>query len=209
MKKTVLCYGDSNTWGWNPATQERFPEDVRWPGVCRSNLGADYTVIEEGLSGRTTVWDDPIEGHKNGKTYFVPCLESHKPLHLVVIMLGTNDLKGRFSVSGYDIANAAGVLVDIAQKSETGPAGGPPEVLLVSPPPVGKLTEFLDMFVGAVEKSRSFTQQYRRVAEEYGCALLDASHFVSTSDVDGIHLEADAHQALGEAIAGRIKHLLE
>ncbi len=103
--KTVLCYGDSNTWGSDPETGERFAPDVRWPGVLRRSLGEGYWVIEEGLGGRTTVRDDPIEGaHKNGRAYLRACLESHKPIDLMTIMLGTNDLKARFAASASDIA---------------------------------------------------------------------------------------------------------
>ena len=115
--KTILCYGDSNTWGYNPRTQDRFPIAERWTGVLAHKLGAEFRVVEEGLNGRTTVWDDPIEGYKNGKEYLIPCLESHRPIDLVVIMLGTNDLKKRFSVSAYDIAQSVGVLVEIVQEA--------------------------------------------------------------------------------------------
>ena len=94
--KRILCYGDSNTWGYDPATQERFDRATRWTGVLRTTLGDGYEILEEGLNGRTTVWDDPIEGYKNGHTYLVPCLETHRPVDLVVLMLGTNDLKKRF-----------------------------------------------------------------------------------------------------------------
>ena len=111
-EKTVLCYGDSNTWGYDPATQKRYPRNVRWAGVLRRALGNGYLVIEEGLNGRTTVWDDPIEGYKNGKEYLVPCLETHKPIDLVIIMLGTNDLKARFHVPACDIAAGAGVAIE-------------------------------------------------------------------------------------------------
>jgi lysophospholipase L1-like esterase len=101
--KTVLCYGDSNTWGSDPETGERFAPEVRWPGVLRQALGEGYWVVEEGLNGRTTVRDDPIEGaHKNGRTYLPACLEFHKPIDLVLIMLGTNDLKARFAASASD-----------------------------------------------------------------------------------------------------------
>jgi lysophospholipase L1-like esterase len=207
--KTVLCYGDSNTWGYNPSTGERFSRDERWTGVLRQKLGAEYQVIEEGLNGRTTLWDDPIEGYKNGKEYLIPCLQSHRPIDLVAIMLGTNDLKKRFSVSAYDIANSAGVLVDIVQRSDAGLDGGPPKVLLMAPPPVGKLTEFSEMFDDAGVQSRKFSEYYRRVAEEYGCMLLDTSEVIVSSDLDGIHFEAGEHQKLGEAVAVLVKNIFE
>jgi lysophospholipase L1-like esterase len=206
--KTILCYGDSNTWGYNPATAERFARDVRWTGILRRELGDGYHVIEEGLNGRTTVWDDPIEGYKNGKEYLIPCLETHRPLDLVVLMLGSNELKMRFSLSAYDIAQGAGVLVDIIQKSATGANGSAPKVLLMAPPPVAKLTEFAEMFEGAEAKSRRLAEHYKRVADEYGCEFLDTSKVIVSSDIDGIHLEADEHRKLGNAVAARVKHIL-
>ena len=206
--KTVLCYGDSNTWGYEPASGDRFPEDVRWPGVLARQLGSGFRVVEEGLNARTTVRDDPVEEYKNGKIYLRPCLESHRPLDLVIVALGVNDLKARFSASASDVADGAGVLVAIAQRSGAGPDGGPPAVLLVTPPPVGKLTELAEMFAGAEEKSKGFAHQYRRVADKYGCELLDAGELVRTSDLDGIHLEFDEHRKLGEAVAARVKEML-
>lgn len=208
-EKTILCYGDSNTWGYDPATQGRYPRDKRWTGVLRKKLGEGYLVIEEGLNGRTTVWDDPIEGFKNGKEYLIPCLETHKPIGLVVIMLGTNDLKMRFSLPACDIAAGAGTLAKIVQKSETGPGDSAPPVLLIAPPPVAKLTEFAEMFEGATQKSVHLSRCFRQVAEELGCQLLDASEVMVSSDVDGIHFDVDEHRKLGEAVAGRVKQMLE
>ena len=207
--KTVLCYGDSNTWGYDPATQTRYPREVRWPGVLRRELGEGYLVIEEGLNGRTTVWDDPIEGYKNGKSYLIPCLETHKPIDLVIILLGTNDLKVRFSVSAFDIANGAGVLVDVVQKSAAGPGDAAPQVLLLAPPPIARLSGFAEMFDGARPKSRRFAAHYGRVAQEKGCAFLDTSQAIVSSNLDGIHLEAGEHEKLGAAVAETVRTLLE
>lgn len=207
--RTILCYGDSNTWGYNPATQERYAREVRWTGVLRRLLGMGYLIIEEGLNGRTTVWDDPIEGYKNGKEYLIPCLETHKPIDLVVIMLGTNDLKMRFSAPACDIATGAGVLVDIVAKSETGPGDSAPQVLLVAPPPIGKLSEFAEMFEGGTAKSRMLSRNFHLVAEEHGCALLDASGIIVSSDVDGIHFDLSEHRKLGEAVAAGVRQMLE
>ncbi len=96
--KTILCYGDSNTWGYIPATAGRYPPDVRWPGVMRKLLGEKYNVIEEGLNGRTTVWEDPYKPGRNGLELLIPILDSHNPIDLVVVMLGTNDLKHFYGV---------------------------------------------------------------------------------------------------------------
>lgn len=206
--RTVLCYGDSNTWGYMPGTGERFPADVRWTGVLKREVSDDYQVIEEGLNGRTIVWDDPIEGYKNGKDYLIPCLESHRPIDLVVMMLGTNELKLRFSLSAYDIAEGVRVLVDIVQKSQAGPDGGSPALLLMAPPPVAKLTEYAEMFEGAQAKSRKFGEYYRRIAEEEGCDFFDTSGVIVSSDIDGIHLEEGEHQKLGKAMAKVVRKIL-
>jgi lysophospholipase L1-like esterase len=203
--RTILCYGDSNTWGSDPETRERFAEDVRWPGVLRKRLGEEYRVIEEGLPGRTTVRDDPIEGdHKNGKTYLMACLESHRTLDLVTLMLGTNDLKARFGGSASDIAQGAASLADMMLRSGCGPDGGSPVVVLISPPVVATLTDMAQMFEGAEEKSRQFSRHYERFAEQHGCEFFDASEVIVSSDVDGIHLDAGEHRKLGEAVATRI-----
>ena len=207
-EKVILCYGDSNTWGYNPATQERYARDERWPGVLQQELGEGYVVIAEGLNGRTTVWDDPIEEYRNGKEYLIPCLRSHMPVDLVVIMLGTNDLKARFSVPACDVAAGAGVLADMVAKSETGPSDGMPGVLLVAPPPFAKLSEFAETFEGGREKSLRLSHHFRLVAEERGCALLDAAEVIASSDLDGIHLDRAEHRKLGMAIADGVMRML-
>lgn len=207
--KTILCYGDSNTWGSNPVDgAPRYGLDERWPGVLRNTLGGGYWVIEEGLGGRTTVWDDPIEGHKNGSTYLPPCLDSHKPLDLVLIMLGTNDLKMRFSVPAFDIANSVGVLADIVRKSEAGIDGNAPKVLVIAPPPVTTLSGMAEMFKGSEPKSEQFGVEYARMAGEKGVAFLDAGQVIVSSDIDGIHFEMEEHRKLGEAVAGKVRELL-
>jgi len=206
--RTILCYGDSNTWGYEPATGNRFAEDVRWPGVLACEFGNNFRVIEEALNGRTTVREDPVEEYKNGKDYLRPCLESHVPLDLVIIALGINDLKARFFASASDVADGAGVLVSIAQRSGVGPYGGSPAVLLVAPPPVGFLSELAQMFAGAQEMSKGFSREYHRVAVKYKCGLLDAGEVVRASDRDGIHLAADEHRKLGEAVAALAKKTL-
>ena len=125
----------------------------------------------------------------------------------MIVLLGTNDLKMRFSVSAFDIANGAGALVQIVQKSETGREGGAPRVLLLAPPPVVKLTGFAEMFEGAEAKSRRFAEHYARVAEERGCAFLDTGQVIVSSDLDGIHLEASEQEKLGVAVAAKVQEL--
>ena len=206
--KTILCFGDSNTFGHDPATRQRLGRDTRWPGALRNALGDGYEIIEEGLGGRTTVWDDPLEGYKNGRTYLIPCLASHAPLDLVIIMLGTNDLKKRFSLSAFDIAEGTRLLVGVALTSAAGPHGRPPQVLLLAPPPTTTLSDYAEMFEGAEEKSRKFGAYFARVARESGCSFLDAGSVIVSSPLDGIHFESGEHVKLGKAVAARAKDLV-
>ena len=205
--KTILCYGDSNTWGFRPDTQQRYGHSERWTRVLQRLLGEQYWVIEEGQNGRTTVHDDPVDGQKNGLTYLGPCLESHKPIDVVVLMLGTNDLKHRFSKTASDIAKSAGRLVHTIQESDTGPGGAAPEVLLLAPPPVAKLTAFAETFEGASEKSRKLGAAYAAIATERGCAFLDTADTIHSSDVDGIHFDADQLPNLADAVARLVRDL--
>jgi lysophospholipase L1-like esterase len=206
----ILCYGDSNTWGYDPASGERFAADIRWTGVLGTILASDrFEVIEEGLNGRTTVWEDPIEGHKNGRQYLIPCLESHRPLDGVVILLGTNDLKKRFSLSALDISLGAAELVGIVQCSRAGPRGEPPRVLMIAPPPVIETGEWLEMMEGAAEKSLKLSEHFRRRAKERRCGFLDAGGIITSSPVDGIHFEPAAHRKLGEAVAAWVREMTQ
>jgi lysophospholipase L1-like esterase len=209
----VLCYRDSNTWGCIPLAgaqaPERFPSDTRWPGVLRQRLGDGYWVVEEGLNGRTTVWEDGLGPYRNGRELLRPALLSHQPLDLVTIMLGTNDLKRRFSVSPEEIAEGAGLLVDVVRSSTCGPSGGAPHVLLVCPPPLGQLgADDEAEFEGAEEKSQLLAAHFEAVATGRHCAFLDAGAHVSSSDTDGIHLDREAHTRLGAAVAAAVQTIL-
>jgi lysophospholipase L1-like esterase len=204
----ILCFGDSNTWGYDPATQERFPRNIRWTGVLQESLGQGYRVIEEGLNGRTTVWEDPVEGDKMGKRHLLPCLESQAPLDLVVLMLGTNDLKARYSAPPADIASGVGVLVDIIARSAAGKSGKEPLVLLMAPPPLARLSAFADMFGGGTQKALHLGRLYAEIAKSRGCHFLDTQSIIRSSDLDGIHLEAAQHRVLGEAVAREVKKIL-
>lgn len=209
--KNVLCFGDSNTWGFNPVTHDRYDYRDRWTGIVQNRLGNEYRVIEEGLNGRTTVWPDPIEGYKSGREYLIPCLETHRPLDLVIIMLGTNDLKKRFSLSAFDVAAGISSLLDVVGKSRSGYNDKAPQALLISPILIGDLTEswLSDMFGGeaATETSRRLAGQYSRIAESFGCSFLDASLIAAPSPSDGIHLDKEGHQKIGEAIAEKVRSI--
>jgi len=206
----VVCYGDSNTHGADGPTGRRHPRDVRWPGVVARALAGRAQVVEEGLGGRTTIWDEPFSPGRDGRAYLLPCLQSHQPIAVLVIMLGTNDLKAIFRLGAPEIAAGAGSLVDLALASPTGPDGGPPAVLLVAPVPLGPLTIASELwgFGAARETSARLAPYYREVAAQTGAAFLDAGALVATDPSDGVHLDARAHGVLGAAIAGAVARLL-
>ena len=209
---TIVCYGDSNTWGAVPQPYRgaggRFARADRWLGVLRASLHG-FEVIEEGLNGRTTCRDDPVEGsHKNGARFLQVVLETHAPLDLLIIMLGTNDLKARLTMQAGDIADGAGLLVDIARRSTAGPDGVAPAVLLVCPAPLAEPTWLAEMFEGGVTKSRKLAGEMMRVAGERKIHFLDAGKVISSSKEDGIHLDRDAHTKLGTALADLVPRII-
>jgi lysophospholipase L1-like esterase len=205
----IVAFGDSNTWGSDPATGARFAPDIRWTGVMARELGAGFHVVEEGLRGRTTVFDDPIEPDRRGADYLPPCLRSHAPLDLLIISLGANDLKARFSATAGDIANGVERLIQMARAEPVGPGGAPPALLLVAPPPLARLTDLAEMFEGGAEKSKRLAARYREVAERNRVGFLDAGEFIVCSDLDGIHYGADQHAILGRAMAAAARMVLD
>ena len=201
----ILCFGDSNTWGYIPVIGGRYAPAVRWTGVMAERLGPRFSVIEEGQSGRTTVWDDPLEGDKNGLRYLPACLESHMPLDLVILMLGTNDLKARFSLTALDIALGAERLVQVILKSGCGVDGNPPAILLAAPPSINPLDDTgSEMFYGGKQKSASLAQRYKAVAEKWGCGFLDVGAVINVDATDGIHYSEASHRTLGNTVADQV-----
>jgi lysophospholipase L1-like esterase len=204
----VLCFGDSNTHGQIPGRGplERYRYEERWPGILGKALGPDWHVVEEGLSGRTTVHDDPIEGvHKNGRTYLKPCLQSHAPIDLVVIMLGTNDLKVRFNKPPSEVAMGIGCLVYDIRELAPGPAGHVPEIMIVAPPPMlDDVGEWESIFSGGQEKSRKLAMAFEVMADSLGVHFFDAGTACRCSPADGFHIDDVAHRQLGEALAQEI-----
>lgn len=210
--KTILCYGDSNTYGLMPDLISRYERPVRWTGLLQKKLGEEYYIIEEGLGGRTTVWDDPIEEHKNGKKYLLPCLDSHKPLDLVIIMLGTNDLKARFGVTPFDVSVAMDNLVNTVLKSDAGIDFKPPQILLVTPVPIHSVgrAEDLDQMIPDMEnRSKSLGTYYEAIAEKYNLYYMNPEEKVEVNSIDGIHYTAKGHAQMSELMAEKIREIFK
>jgi lysophospholipase L1-like esterase len=203
VTRAVLCFGDSNTYGSIPGeTGGRYGPDVRWPGVLARELRDASRVVEEGLPGRTTVFDDPVSPHRRGADYLPPCIASHAPLDIVVIFLETNDLKARLSAGAVDIAAGVGVLARIALTSGSGPGGTAPRVLLLGLPQLGAGLD--PEFAGAEEKAADLPRHLAEQAAALGVELLDLAEVAQYSALDGIHLEAAGDAAVGEAVARRL-----
>lgn len=210
--KTILCFGDSNTWGQKPDKAGRYPANVRWTGVLQDTLGKGYAIIEEGLSSRTTDVDYSNKPGRNGKTYLEPCLDTHRPLELVILMLGSNDLKIEFNRSARQIAEALRGLVDLVQEKTKRNATVSP-VLLVSPIYIDDAApHFAEFYTGTYEysaasRSRQLADEIKRVAEEMNCGFIDASLVARPGD-DGIHFSEASHLALGAVIVSSVKAII-
>ena len=210
--KNILCFGDSNTWGYSPQDGSRFPPNVRWTGTLQKTLGIDYNIIEEGLNGRTTFINEEGEDarpFRSGSDVFSMILESHRPLDLVTIMLGTNDLKLEFNLSVEEIAQGVKELCEIVLNSEY-LIDNPPKLLLISPIHIGSTIQpdQEEFFEQAREKSYRFSEHYQRVAEELGIHFLDAAKIVSPSDGEGVHWDADQHIKFGKELSNLIRQLI-
>lgn len=210
----ILCYGDSNTWGYQASTAERLGRWERWPGVLQRELGDDVHVIEEGQNGRTTVFDVPFEADRNGLTHLPVSLQTHHPLDLVVIDLGTNDLFLP-GVNAYHAARGAIKLAEVVLASDAGRADGAPLVLVVVPPPFAPLGQWDQAAAPGAEAeskrlSRAFVDAAAALKEEDGITipLLDLRDHVTSSPIDGIHFEADGHRSIGTAVAATLREML-
>lgn len=187
----------------------RYPRNIRYPGVLQELLGSEYAVIEEGCNGRTTIYGDSNEEWKTGLDYLKPCLNSHKPIDVVVMMLGSNDLKTFFDLTAEKIAYGAGVLVDVIQSFMPEKQGYVPKILLISPPEIGpdiKSSPFYGEFdERSIEESKRFPELFRALAEEKGCLFLNAAEYISPSTYDSLHLTPESHRILAEKVAKVIK----
>ncbi|MDD4931659.1 MAG: GDSL-type esterase/lipase family protein [Candidatus Colwellbacteria bacterium] len=200
----VLCFGDSNTWGCLPGTQDnplRYPSDRRWTGIVQNLLGTGYEIIEEGLNSRYIAMTDlrPGKEGKNAMEYIRPCLDSHTPLDYGVLMLGTNDMRNRYGFSAEDIGRSMENFIKVVISR----ASPNMRVVLISPPYVNDKTDFTmehDRFKGAGQKSRELAGIYSLIAETEGVEFLDAGPITSVGN-DGVHLTEKGHADLAKAIA--------
>ena len=203
--RRILIYGDSNSFGTGPmphlGADVVHAPGIRWGDVMARALGEDWDVVTEGLLGRTTVHDDPIEGaYRNGLTVLPAILHSHKPIELLVICLGTNDLKHRFGLMAQDVALG---LARMAREARASGVVG--KVLLVAPPEPRECGDFADMFRGVEDRAAGLADHVARFASVEGAAFFDAGSVIAVDPTDGIHWSAEAHGRLGAAMADVVR----
>ena len=215
MRRHIVCLGDSNTYGYTPEGPPfRFSEEERWPCLLQQALGKGCLVLEEGLPGRTTVFEDPVEEGMSALPYLYPCLKSHAPVDLLVVMLGTNDTKERLGANACAIGKGLSRLVRRAQSIDCWHPEGGPRILIVAPPVLGREVErspvAQEMGAGCVEKSLRLPGQFRAAAKELGCFFLDANQLgLEQNQVDYMHLTRESHHRLAQRLAELVPTLLE
>lgn len=214
MKKRILCYGDSNTWGYMPNTGKRFPEEVRWTGVLAEALGEGYQVLENGINGRTTVWDDPFAEYRNGLEGLGYAINSTRPVDLMIVMLGTNDLNYTNAYGYYKgMALLAGRIIN---GNACYPGTEPvfreqSKLLLVSP--IHLSSQVMERrpeihMADKYEESLKLASYTKLLAEEIGAYWMDGAEFARAEEEDCLHMDAENHEKLGLAIAKKVKAIL-
>ena len=213
MKKRIICFGDSNTWGYDPVTGERYNEDTRWTMRMQKILGDGYQVIEEGQNGRTIACEDPWEwGNKKGMDYVLPMVESHRPFDLLIIMLGSNDLKKKFNLPAGDIAGSLKTMLMHLKSFLKYKCNIDPKILIVSPVWLGdeidnsRFSEFFDG-ENAVMNSKRLAYWYEEAAKLFECDFFDASTVACAGKTDALHIEAESHKKLAEALAEKVQQI--
>ena len=217
--KRILCYGDSNTWGYDPVetgteggAPARFSEEIRWTGVLRQLLGPEYRVLEEGLNGRTTVFDDPAAYGRNGDQFLEVAIRSGSPFDCIILMLGTNDLKDYFGASAQMITYGMAKLIRTCRAVLPYTGSAQARIVVAAPLNVGPDHNGVyqyDFSSASTQKGRELRCTYRVLAEQMGCAFFDVNDHVRAGSDDGVHLDADGHRRLGEALAVYLRELLE
>jgi lysophospholipase L1-like esterase len=210
--KSILCFGDSLTWGFVPNEFSRHPFEGRWPNAMAAKLGPGYRAIEEGLNGRTTAYDDEtVFEDRNGAKALPMLMVSHQPLDLVIIMLGANDLKYVARRRAFDAHLGMGRLIDIVKTITLLESSPRPELLIVSPPPVSATDDefFSQLFNDAIEESGKLAYWYAKLAQAKGVHFFDAGQVCETSPLDAVHMDAQNTRALGEALAPVVRSILD
>ncbi|WP_286263090.1 SGNH/GDSL hydrolase family protein [Thalassotalea atypica] len=206
--QSVLCFGDSNTWGYEPGTGLRFDHTVRWTALTQTLLNNDIKLYEAGLNGRTTNSDDAGRDFRCGSQLLNLYLESCRPLSLVIISLGTNDLKASLSLSVDEIKAGAKVLCEQVQSFDFSPYQAP-QVLLVAPAPLVDSAALDEEFETALTASRKLAAAYFHLSRELGIHFLDAGKIVKTSPVDGVHWDADAHLDFARHLSALLPSIID
>ncbi|TPK70156.1 arylesterase [Mesorhizobium sp. B2-4-15] len=209
--KTVLCYGDSLTWGYNAEGGRHAFED-RWPSVLQAGLGGGVQVIADGLNGRTTAFDDHLAGaDRNGARLLPTALTTHAPIDLIIILLGANDMKPW--IHGNPVAAKQGMrrLIDIVRGHDYPFDWEAPQILVVSPPVVSRTenADFREMYAGGDDASKYLASQYEALADEAGCGFFDAATVAQTTPLDGVHLDAENTRNIGKALTPVVRVMLE
>ena len=207
--KRILCFGDSLTFGSDHINNTRLDVTKRWTGILQTLLGDKFDIIEEGLGGRTTAVDDPNREGRNGITYFNGTISSHIPLDLVIILLGTNDLKEKFNRTPQQIASSFN-LYDKAIKTACDKWNfNYPKLLLVAPPLINAHLTPKDWgFSHAGEKSKQLAGEYKTISQELGCEYLNLAPIAKPSDFDGTHLELEENVNVAKALRDKIVQIL-
>lgn len=209
----VLTFGDSNTHGTPPIVDlgvyRRFDETTRWPCRMIAQLGTGWHLVEEGFPGRTAQFEDPVMGaHMNGVSGLKIALESHGPIDVLVLMLGTNDVKARFSASATSVASGIAGLLDVALHRLMQERHGGFKVLLVCPAPVEEVGPIKAEFFGGAARSRALPPLYQALAANHGADYLDAGQVIAVSPIDGVHFDPAAHAALADAVAEKLRQMI-
>ena len=217
--KTIVCYGDSNTWGYMPkhekpicTARNRYPWGVRWTSRLQKALGEEYRIVEAGLNGRTTAFEMPYEIARSGLAHIDARMLESAPVDLVIVMLGTNDVKEYFNLPPYAVRCGAERLIQMIQAGGYGVDDGVPEILLVSP--IHIHPSYADAWLGeefgpkAIEKDRALAGQLKTAAENTNAHFLDAGQSITADEADGIHMSAEGHARLAELLLEKIREIL-
>lgn len=212
MKKRILCYGDSNTWGWTPMSGERYDETIRWPARLRTILGPNYEIEEEGLPGRTTIFEDPLMPYCNGNTYMPGCLYTNAPIDLLVFMLGTNDFQMHFTGSPEVTARGVRFMLEHARSLPITRGDAELPILLLCPAAISEHRfgyQPSDLISQKdIDNSRALPKKLAEIAQLLACEYLDLNDHVKVSEKDGIHLEADAHIKISALVAEKVLQMI-